>query len=100
VRKQRRLYLTTTIAELISEDPNRTSFIVQNVDDESVVGIYVRKEEPVGSLWLYPHSWIYFEKQDDADAQWWAKTDTGTAYVRIIEFYREAPTPKPTWLPY
>jgi hypothetical protein len=28
----------------------------------------------------------------DADAQWWAKTDTGTAYVRIIEFYREAPT--------
>lgn len=98
--KQRRLTVTTSLQELVSEDPNRTSFLVQNIDDESIAGIYNRKEEPYGAIYLYPGCWLYFEKHDDADKQWWIKMDAGSGYIHVVQFYREAPVPKPSWWPY
>jgi len=88
--KQRRLTVGGTIIELVSEDPSRTAFLVQNVGDYTT-WIYARKEAPTGSIWLFPHCWLYFEKDDDADKQWWIISDGGTSYVHVIEFYRKPP---------
>jgi len=88
--KQRRLEVTTAIQELVSEDPGRTSFLVQNIGDSAIGGIYARKDNPHGAIYLYPHCWLYFEKVDDADKQWWIKADVGTIYyIHVVEFYRE-----------
>jgi len=92
--KQHRLAVTATIAELVSEDPARTAFFIENIDDSNYFAIYARKEEAHGGIYLYPHRWLYFEKQDDADKQWFIKGTAG--YVHIVEFYRE-PEPSPTW---
>lgn len=87
--KARTLTVGTTVIEMVSEDPRRTSFFVQNLDDESKVRIYARKDNPYGAITVYPHSWISFEKEDDADKQWWTRVDTGSVDLIINEFYRQ-----------
>jgi len=75
--------------ELVNEDPRRTSFMVINFDASNNVRIYNRKEDYQGGIYVFAKSWLQFEKEDDADKQWFIKRDAGTSIVHIIEFYRE-----------
>jgi len=93
--KQFRLTLTgaTTPIELVSESPGRTGLFIQHISDDYEAGIYARKENPHGGIYLYPHSWIFLEKDDDADKQWWIKGQAGLL-IHVVEFFRE----KPRWI--
>jgi len=84
--KQRKLWIDTTITELVSLDPSRKSFIVQNTDESIDALLYTNKEEISGGLYVYPQCWLQFFKEDDADKQWFVVGGAGH-YIRILEIY-------------
>jgi len=78
--------------ELVSNDPLRESFIVQNVSDSEIVSIYNKPGKEHEGIFLYPHTWLQFFKEDEADKQWYVFSETGGATnIHLIELY---PAPK------
>ncbi|GAI39265.1 unnamed protein product [marine sediment metagenome] len=45
---------------LVSKEPLRSSFIVQNVDATVVVCIYTKPGKEFEGIYLYPQTWIQF----------------------------------------
>jgi len=82
--------------ELVSNDPNRDSFIVQNVSDSEIVSIYNKPGKEHEGIFLYPHTWIQFYKEDDAEKQWYVFSETGgTTNIHLTELYLEVKKPDP-----
>lgn len=74
------------MVELVPANPKRKGLWVQNVEDV-IFSIYARKDNPYGGMYVYSRQWLYFEKQDSPADQWFVKTPSGTAAIRVVEFY-------------
>jgi len=92
--KQTYATVTNTAAvELIAENPLRIGVIFQNNSDSEIVNIYQLDKTTSyrATIYLYPHSYIKLEKEDEPHKRWHGKTmvTLGTAYLAVIEFFKE-----------
>ena len=77
--------------ELVSENPRRMSFIVQNVSDSEIICLYNKPGKEYEGIYLYPHSWLQLFEDDDADKQWYVFSITGGATnIHLIELFPKA----------
>lgn len=76
---------------LVSKEPLRSSFIVQNVDDTVIVTIYTKPGKELEGIRLYPHTWLQFEKEDTCDLRWYVVTVAGTTNLHVLELFTEKP---------
>jgi len=76
--------------ELVNANPRRNSFIVQNVSDSEIVSIYNKPGKEHEGVFLYPHTWLQFFEEDDADKQWYLFSETGgTTNIHLTEIFTE-----------
>jgi len=77
--------------ELVSANPRRRSFIVQNVSDSEIVSIYNKPGKENEGIYLYAHTWLQFQPADEPQKQWYCYSTTGgTTNLHLIEFFEEA----------
>jgi len=77
---------------LVSANPRRRSFIVQNVSDSEIVSIYNKPGKENEGHYIYPHGWRqFFKEEDEGHKQWYCYSTTGgTTNLHLIEFFEEA----------
>jgi len=86
------------MAEIAEANPFRIGLFLQNRDLSIKIGIYIRKEEPYGGIILDPLCWVQLEKDDNPEAQWFARAVTGSGYLNTTEFYKiEKKDPYKDW---
>lgn len=82
---------------LVSKEPLRTSFIVQNVDVTNAISVYTKPGKELEGLIVQAQTWVQFEKEDDCDKKWYVVAVAGTPTLHVLEFFTEKEKKKGFW---